>query len=310
MTLHTRSPEDGLHRGPFRRPQRTATHGQQTPRDQTPDRPTQTGWVPAAKSAMVASFMTSPKKNPPKLRPTFLAILSDIHANIDALEAVLKDLREFPCTELFCLGDIVGYGPEPADCVAHMQDRSSLTVLGNHEAMLFFPPDGMRDILSAPLALARQQASPAQLRWLKSLPLRAEAAPLTLCHSSLGDPAAFPYIESEEEAAENFAAQATFVSFHGHSHVPVVWEETGSTVTGYEPMENLVRLNPRRRYAINVGSVGQPRDGDPRSSYVLYDPRNRLLLHRRVEYDIARAQSRIKKAGLPDFNGDRLALGQ
>jgi len=254
--------------------------------------------------------MTTPRKTGKKLHPLFLAILSDIHANIDALDAVLKDMREFPCAGLFCLGDIVGYGPEPADCVALMQERSLLTVLGNHEAMLFFPPEGMRDILSAPLALARQQASPAQLRWLKSLPLQADAAPVSLCHSSLCQPATFPYIESEEEAADNFAAQETFVSFHGHSHVPVVWEENGPTVTGYEPMDTLIGLNPRRRYAVNVGSVGQPRDGDPRASYVLYDHRNRLLLHRRVEYDIARAQSRIKKAGLPDFNGDRLALGQ
>lgn len=254
--------------------------------------------------------MTSRKKTPKKLRPSFWAILSDIHANIDALEAVLKDLREFPCLGLFCLGDIVGYGAEPADCIAHMQERSHLTVLGNHEAMLFHPPEGMMDILSAPLALARKQSCPAQLRWLKTLPLVAEAAPLTLCHSSLAEPAAFPYIESEIDAAENFTAQKTFVSFHGHSHVPVVWEHHGTTVTGYEPMETLVQLHARRRYAVNVGSVGQPRDGDPRASYVLYDHHNRLLLHRRVEYDIARAQSRIRKAGLPTFNRDRLALGQ
>ena len=246
--------------------------------------------------------------------PAFFAIISDIHSNIDALEAVLADIGQWPCRGILCLGDIVGYGPEPAACVQRVMDTCAVSVLGNHEAMLFlagqFSPDELGASVGDPIALAFKQVSGEQMKWLRGLPITADLDPIMLSHASLHEPPCFHYIHDKDEAKSHFAAQKTFVSFHGHTHVPVIWEEKGGEISCFEPVDKPVRLDEDSRYAINVGSVGQPRDNDPRASYALYDYQNRLLLHRRVEYDIKRAQARFKKAKLPARNASRLKKGQ
>ena len=250
-----------------------------------------------------------PKTKP----PAFFALISDIHSNIDALDAVLSDIEKWPCRGILCLGDIVGYGPEPAACVQRIMDTCAVSVIGNHEAMLFlaeqFPPDELGASVVDPIALAFQQVSEEQMRWMRSLPITADLDPMMLSHASLHQPPYFHYIYDMDEAKAHFVAQTTFVSFHGHTHVPVIWEEKGSNISGFKPVDKPVRLDEGSRYAINVGSVGQPRDNDPRASYALYDYQNHLLLHRRVAYDIARAQARFKKAKLPARNSSRLKKG-
>jgi diadenosine tetraphosphatase ApaH/serine/threonine PP2A family protein phosphatase len=246
--------------------------------------------------------------------PAFFAIISDIHANIDALEAVLADIEQWPCRGIFCLGDIVGYGPEPAACVQRVMDACAVSVLGNHEAMLFladqFGPEEMGATVGDPLTLAFHQLSEEQMKWLRDLPISANLDPIILSHTSLHEPPHFHYLDCKEEAARHFAAQTTFVSFQGHTHVPVIWENKKGKFSCFHPLDKPVLLDATSRYAINVGSVGQPRDKDPRASYALYDYENRLLLHRRVEYDIARAQARFKKVNLPAVNASRLKKGQ
>ncbi len=246
--------------------------------------------------------------------PTFFALISDIHSNIDALDAVLADIEQWPCRGILCLGDIVGYGPEPAACVQRVMDTCAVSVIGNHEAMLFmagqFPPEEFGASVGDPIALAYEQVSEEQMKWLRNLPITADLDPMMLSHTSLHEPPYFHYIHDKDEAKAHFAAQTTFVSFHGHTHVPVIWEEKEGVISCFEPMDKHVRLDERRRYAINVGSVGQPRDNDPRASYALYDYETRVLLHRRVEYDIARAQARFKKAKLPAHNAKRIKKGQ
>jgi diadenosine tetraphosphatase ApaH/serine/threonine PP2A family protein phosphatase len=133
---------------------------------------------------------------------------------------------------------------------------------------------------------------------------------MTLSHAALNAPGNFHYIHDEEEAKAHFAIQTTFISFQGHTHVPVIWEEKGDNVSCFHQMDKPVRLDAASRYAINVGSVGQPRDGNPRACYALYDYQSRLLLHRRVEYDIEQAQARFKKVKLPARNASRLKKGQ
>ncbi|MFM8982866.1 MAG: metallophosphoesterase family protein [Spartobacteria bacterium] len=248
-------------------------------------------------------------------RVSFFAIFSDIHGNIDALSAVLADTDQFPVRGMFCLGDIVGYGPEPASCVQRVMDTCAITVLGNHEAMLFLADkilDEDWDItISKPILLARDQLSKKQSEWLRSQSFRADVDPLTLSHASLHQPPEFHYIYTQEEASAHFSEQPTFISFNGHTHVPAIWEETKpATCQAFHPTDQPVRLDPAKRYSINVGSVGQPRDEDPRASYMLYDFENRVLLHRRVAYDLPRARARFKKAGLPQRNASRLVKGQ
>ena len=251
-----------------------------------------------------------PKTNP----PAFFALISDIHSNIDALDAVLADIAQWPCRGILCLGDIVGYGPEPAACVQRVMDACAVSVIGNHEAMLFladqFPPEELGTSVGDPIALAFKQVSGDQMKWLRGLPITADLDPMMLSHAALNDIGNFHYIHDAGEAKAHFGAQSTFISFQGHTHVPVIWEEKGGKISCFEPVDKPVRLDEGNRYAINVGSVGQPRDDDRRAGYALYDYQDRLLLHRRVEYDIARAQARFKKAKLPARNASRLMKGQ
>ena len=252
------------------------------------------------------------KKSKP---PAFFAIISDIHANIDALDAVLADIERWPCRGILCLGDIVGYGPEPAACVQRVIDTCAVSVFGNHEAMLFladqFPMDELRSTVGDPITLAFEQVSEDQMKWLRNLPISADLDPMTLSHAALNAPGNFHYIDDVDSAKAHFAVQTTFVSFQGHTHVPVIWEEgPAGEVVCFTTSDKPLLLNARNRYAVNVGSVGQPRDGDPRACYALYDYQSRLLLHRRVEYDISRARTRFKKANLPAFNAGRLKKGQ
>jgi diadenosine tetraphosphatase ApaH/serine/threonine PP2A family protein phosphatase len=249
-------------------------------------------------------------------RNNFFAIFSDIHANIDALEAVMGDIADFPVREMFCLGDIVGYGPEPRACVKRVMDACSVSVLGNHEAMLLLADkilDEDWDVsVRQPLKIAREQLSKSEMGWLKDLPITADLDPITLSHASLNEPSHFHYIHETTEAEAHFAAQSTFISFNGHTHVPGIWEENPETfgVRSLKPTDQPIRLNPSKRYTVNVGSVGQPRDGDVRASYALYDYEQNLLLMRRVEYDIKKAQTRYRKAGVPAQNAERLSKGE
>ena len=248
--------------------------------------------------------------------PNFFAFISDIHANIDALEAVLKDIRDFPVRGIFCLGDIVGYGPEPGACVQRVIETCSVSVLGNHEAMLLLADKILEEDwdvpIRKPLQIAKEQVSKNELGWLRDLPITADLDPIILSHASLNEPSEFNYLHETTEAEAHFAAQTTFIGFNGHTHVPGIWEENPETfgVRCLKPGEKPVRLNPSKRYTVNVGSVGQPRDGDPRASYALYDYEQHLLLMRRVSYDVKKAQVRFKKAGLPAHNSTRLAKAE
>lgn len=245
---------------------------------------------------------------------TYFALISDIHGNIDALEAVLEDMKKFPVRAVLCLGDIIGYGPEPAACLDKVMDLCVVTVMGNHEAMLVMadrlPSEALGDKVGKPIQLALEQTNQVQQQWMKNLPLTADLDPLTLCHASLNEPTAFHYLDGEEEAEANFIVQTTAISFHGHTHVPVIWKEDGEIFTYRDASEQPLRLHLERRYAVNVGSVGQPRDRDPRAGYALYDYEERVLLHRRVAYDVAKAQRRFRKAELPAFNARRLKEGK
>lgn len=173
-----------------------------------------------------------------------------------------------------------------------------------------FSPEEFGASVGDPITLAFKQVSGEQMKWLRGLPITADLDPMMLSHSSLHEPPHFHYIHDKDEAKAHFAAQSTFISFQGHTHAPVIWEEQGGKIACFKPVEKPVRLDEGNHYAINVGSVGQPRDNDPRAGYALYDYQNRLLLHRRVEYDIARAQARFKKAKLPARNASRLKKGQ
>ena len=171
---------------------------------------------PSQKQHRTTNQNTMPKpKKALKSSNNFFAIFSDIHANIDALDAVMADIADFPVRGMFCLGDIVGYGPEPGECVKRVMDACSVSVLGNHEAMLLLADkilDEDWDVsVRHPLKLAQEQVSKSELGWIRDLPITADLEPITLSHASLNEPTHFHYIQETTEAEAHFAAQSTKV---------------------------------------------------------------------------------------------------
>ena len=242
-----------------------------------------------------------------------IALLSDIHGNLDALEAVLEDMKAYDVRSVICLGDVVGYGPEPGACVRLMRGLSSHATLGNHELMLLMMVwRTLGDIgkeLTPSIRLARAQLDRDDIAWISAMALGKDLETFSIVHSSFFQPASYPYIQTMEDAENCIREQPTPLSFHGHTHVPVIWVHEHDGMSGFEPNEEPYLLHPRARYSINVGSVGQPRDDDPRACYCLYHPTEHTILHRRVAYDIPAAQARFRAAGMRFFDVERIAEG-
>lgn len=220
-----------------------------------------------------------------------VALLSDIHANLVALDAVLAEI--VAADEVWVMGDTVGYGPDPGDVLAALTERGARLVAGNHDRAV---ATGLGLELFNPAARAaallhREWLSAEERDLLASLPLTFAAEPgFTVCHGSPRDPL-WEYVFDLRTAAAAMRSATTPHCCHGHTHVPAVHELAGG------------------RRMINPGSVGQPRDGDPRAAYAWLDSESLAVEFRRVDYDIARTQGRMRARGLPDILADRLAHG-
>lgn len=239
-----------------------------------------------------------------------IAIIGDIHANLDALEVVLDDCRQEGVTDFLCTGDVVGYNACPRECLKIVQDLGCPVVMGNHDHYVSSVQnlDDFNENAAAVIKWTREQLSEAEVDWLRKLPFSVTYQGMTLVHSTMDKPETFGYVFDNYEAAANFVQQKTPVCFHGHTHCPMIYEKQMSGVYRIDPQD--FRLTPGRKYFINVGSVGQPRDGDPRASYVIYNPATKEVRFRRLNYDIAAAQERIRAAGLPERLAQRLAVGE
>ncbi len=242
------------------------------------------------------------------------AILGDIHANLEALDAVLDDARQQGVTDFYCLGDVVGYNANPHECIAKIRELGCATVRGNHdhycshdESLEDFQPNAANVI-----AWTRRLLSDEDEKWLHDLPLSIVMPGITLVHGTLDMPERWGYVFDLLDAEAHFSYQTTPICFHGHTHVPVIFDRYGTAVDRTDPPKTGERMKAAfgRRYFINVGSVGQPRDGDPRSSYVLYRPKTREIEFRRVPYDVETAADKVRKAGLPERLAVRLLFGR
>ena len=242
------------------------------------------------------------------------AILSDVHGNLEALTAVLGDAAAVGARAVLCLGDVVGYGADPVACVEQIGERAVATVAGNHEhgvlgvmSLAWFNP-----IAKAAALWTRSRLDGDHRRYLDTLPLTHTFEEATLVHASPRHPEEWEYLMSAEDGFDVFGDFPTRLCFVGHSHRPDVWSlgSSGPEYTGYRASRPAtVRLEDGRRYIINVGSVGQPRDRDPRAAYAIWDRDERTVAIRRVEYDHRRAAQKILAAGLPRPLADRLAHG-
>lgn len=237
-------------------------------------------------------------------------ILSDIHANLTALETVLADAGEVD--EAWCLGDIVGYGPDPNECVERVRALPGLKcILGNHDAAALMQIDIDTFNPEARMAIqwTQQTLTESTRRFLDDLPEKVELGEVTLTHGSPRQPV-WEYLLDIRTATVNFDHFEGSYCFVGHTHLPVVFtlrdENDVADLSVPEPNTTL-QLKPR--VIINPGSVGQPRDRDPRAAYGIFDPETATYEYRRVAYDIPSVQARMSAAGLPDRHIQRLVAG-
>jgi len=238
------------------------------------------------------------------------AILGDIHSNYDALSVVLDDCRAQGVTDYLCTGDVVGYNACPHQCLDAIRSIGCPVVMGNHDHYVS-SRQNLEDFNPAAAAViqwTRKQLTMDEMYWLRALPFVKTAMGITVVHATMDNPEAFGYVFDHLQAEANFSKQMTPLCFHGHTHCPMIYEKQISAVYRIDAQD--FKLPMGRKYFINVGSVGQPRDGDPRASYVLYDPKSRMVRFRRLEYDIAAAQAKVREAGLPERLAERLEYGR
>ena len=238
-----------------------------------------------------------------------IAIFADIHANLEALNAVLADAQQQAVTDYVCLGDIVGYNADPAACLEKVRELGCPTVKGNHDedAAGSHSLDNMNPVAAAALEWTRSQLSDEQRQWLARLRMVRQVSEFTAVHSTLDQPANWNYVTNRFDAMANFSYQFTPLCFHGHTHVPRVYVKTDRV---QEVPSDSITIEKGAKYFINVGSVGQPRDGDWRASYAIYDVPSQLVVFRRVEYDIVTTQQKILAAGLPKMLAERIMEGR
>ena len=237
------------------------------------------------------------------------AIFSDVHANLEALEAVLADARARKCTRFVCLGDVVGYNANPGECVERVRELDCPAVKGNHDeaASRLTPPGDFNEIAERAISWTRERLTDEHKEWLRGLPLQTCVHDFTIVHATLDTPEQWGYVFNNLDAAASFTYQRTNVCFFGHTHVPMVFVRDESVRR--ERVEH-VRIEPAKKYFINMGSVGQPRDGNWRAAYCIYDTENNLVQQFRVKYDLAAVQKKIAEAGLPRLLAERLAIGR
>lgn len=237
------------------------------------------------------------------------AIFGDIHANLHAFQAVLADARDQACTHYVCMGDIVGYNAFPTQCLDMVRRLECPVVKGNHDeqASMLGDQESFNPLAEEAMNWTREQLSEPDKDWLRSLRLQRQVRDFTIVHATLDTPHKWGYVFNQLDAAASFNYQHTTLCFIGHTHTPKAYVRDGSVRT---IMLEALALQPGKKYLVNVGSVGQPRDGDWRASYCIYDTATEEIHLRRVGYDLGGAQKAILAAGLPPKLADRLAVGR
>jgi diadenosine tetraphosphatase ApaH/serine/threonine PP2A family protein phosphatase len=245
-------------------------------------------------------------------------VIGDVHSNLPALEAVLDSAGD--CDSWLCIGDLVGYGPDPNECVARMIELGALCVSGNHDLGSLGDIDLFsfnRDARTACEWTGRVLEQAAR-SFLESLDSRREGEGWVMVHASPRDPV-WEYVLSKGQAYHNFLEFGERLCFHGHSHAPALfrWSLEAQEADDFSAVEvavprdgDEIALEDGFRFLVNVGSVGQPRDSDPRACYVIYDPDRGALEYHRVTYPVAAVQARMEELGLPTFLIERLSFGR
>ena len=239
-----------------------------------------------------------------------IAVFGDIHANLEALTAVLQDAAAAGVTRYACTGDVVGYNANPRECIRVLRELECPVVLGNHDEDAS-RDSGLRHMSErARLAMkwTRQVLGEEDRRWLAGLPVVSRVEGCTVVHATLDTPLSWTYVTDRFAALASFLQQTTAVCFCGHTHVPAVYCHALQR-TRRESVETAVRIEAGTQYLINAGSVGLPRDGDRRAAYAVYDTARGEVCIRRVEYDHERAAALAREGPLRDWRPSRTVQG-
>ena len=233
------------------------------------------------------------------------AIISDIHANLEALTSVMEDARSRGVDHFVCLGDIVGYNANPGECIDIVRELGCQVIMGNHDfyTILEEVPQIVNDRAKLSIEWTKKNISAEHMEWLSNLPLERRVGNFEIVHASKNDPTEWNYVINSIDAILHFHFQETPLCFFGHTHAPMYFSSNERKT--HAPIDRL-ELEPDVQYMVNVGSVGQPRGDDKRAQYVIYDTRARAIEYHRVEYDVATACEKIRAAGLPEHNALRL----
>ena len=237
------------------------------------------------------------------------AILSDIHSNLEALEAVLADARAQSCTHFVCLGDVVGYNANPSECVKIIRELECPVVKGNHDeqASIVASTEAFNELAEEAIDWTREHLSADDKAWLADLCLTRQVRDFTIVHATLDTPGQWGYVFNDLDASASFTYQHTSLCFFGHTHWPTAFvrdDDVRRIAVGK------IVLTAGKKYFINPGSIGQPRDRDWRAAYCILDADRQVVEQRRVEYDLETTQNKIRQAGLPDRLADRLSVGR
>jgi len=239
------------------------------------------------------------------------AIFSDVHSNLEAFEAVLGCLAVADIGRYFFVGDIVGYGADPSACIRLLRSLEAVMVCGNHDWAVSgdLAADDFNEAAAVAVAWTQGRLSSSEKMFLHSLSLMKEEGDFCLVHGTLDHPEVFDYMTDRHRAAKTFYALKKDICFVGHLHQPGIFAETSDGVVGVAGSGKR-KLEERKRYIVNVGSVGQPRDADPRACFCIFDDTDRVLEFRRLDYDIKGAAGKIVAAGLPQALAGRLYVGR
>jgi len=241
-----------------------------------------------------------------------LAFISDIHANLEALEAVIADIDTKSVDAIYCLGDVVGYGANPNECVDIVSKRCKGVLLGNHDAVATGLLTTQHFNVHARIAIewTAEALTSDNKKFLAAQPLAKTIDNLTMVHATPYQPGMWYYITSLEEAYFNFQSFDTKICLVGHTHIPMIIALDEEEIYVHQEKQISYKGRDKLRLLVNIGSVGQPRDRNPESSYGILDTDEEKLSLYRVPYDIAKTQSKMKKIKMPDFLVNRLAEGR
>ncbi|MBN2542993.1 metallophosphoesterase family protein [bacterium] len=238
-----------------------------------------------------------------------IALISDIHGNLEALEAARNIIEKIEPDKTICLGDVVGYGANPSECLQIIREMVSLCIAGNHDSAVagLTHIDTFTTYAKEALLWTIKRMTPEEKKYLSALPMVYEYRDFLFVHASPSEPGKWGYIQSNHEAMAAFQALKNKICFVGHTHIPYVWVFMDE---GFYPEESVVyRLESSKKYIVNIGSIGQPRDKNPKGSIMIFDTEQLTIKLIRFDYTIGTAQKKILEAGLPNELAIRLGNG-